>query len=233
MKAHFLKYFALLAFLLLPLSSMGQGKVYTKSNRLADFPTKTTKVVLTGQPILDALLKAEFTSRWRISPYEFCDAEEFEKLRTGTLYYFVHFASDEEFTYMYLTKGGPTGRNTDPLKKAMDVVDIPISAAGTPGSDELVYLPAFIDMIQEYVLKAMVSDRVAYAGIKAIMRGNKKGKTVCESESRGRELFLTEAPGCIVPVIIRSSPDGPHRHQYTMMVSTDNHILYYFKRGNL
>lgn len=233
MKAHFLKYFALLAFLLLPLSSMGQGKVYTKSNRLADFPTKTTKVVLTGQPILDALLKAEFTSRWRISPYEFCDAEEFEKLKSGTLYYFVHFASDDEFTYMFLSKGGPVGKNVDPLKKAMDVVDIPISAAGTPGSDELVYLPAFIDMIQEYVLKAMVSDRVAYAGIKAIVRGNRRGKKVCEDESVGRELFLRETPDYIVPVVIRSSPEGPHRHQYVMMVSTDNHILYEFRRSSL
>lgn len=233
MKAHFLKYFALLAFLLLPFSSMGQGKVYTKSNRLADFPTKTTKVVLTGQPILDALLKAEFTSRWRISPYEFCDAEEFEKLKSGTLYYFVHFASDDEFTYMFLSKGGPVGKNVDPLKKAMEVVSIPISAAGTPGSDELVYLPAFIDMIQEYVLKAMVSDRVAYSGIKAIVRGNKRGKILCESLVRGRELFLDEAPGYIVPVIIKPSPDGPCRHQYIMLVSTDNHILYSFKKSRL
>ncbi len=233
MKARFLKYFALAALLLLPLQSRGQGKFYTKSNRLADFPTKTTKVVLTGQPILDALLKAEFTSRWRISPYEFCDAEEFAALRSGTLYYFVHFVSDDEFTYMHLSKGGPEGRNSDPLKKAMDVVDIPISAAGTPTSDELVYLPAFIDLIQEYLLKAMVSDRAAYMGIKAIVRGNTRGKRVCEKEERGRELFLTEAPDCIVPVVIRSAREGHRAHKYTMMVSTDNHILYYFKRSTL
>ena len=88
-------------------------------------------------------------------------------------------------------------------------------------------------MIQEYVLKAMVSDRVAYSGIKAIIRGNKKGKTVCESESRGRQLFLSESPNCIVPVVIKPSPDGPCRHQYIMMVSTDNHILYEFKRTSL
>lgn len=233
MKGHFLKYFALLAFLLLPLSAMGQGKVYTKSNRIADFPTKTTKVVLTGQPILDALLKAEFTSRWRISPYEFCDDAEFEQLRNGSLYYFVHFASDDEFTYMFLSKGGPVGRNVDPLKKATDVVSIPISAAGTPSSDELVYLPAFIDMIQEYVLKAMVSDRVAYSSIKAIMRRNKRGKILCENVERGRELFLDEAPGYIVPVVIEPSPEGPRKHRYEMQVSTDNHILYSFKKSRL
>ena len=151
------KYFICLLATLLPMTLAAQGDIYTKSARLADFPQKTTKIVLSGDAGLDALLREEITSRWRISPYEFCSPAEFESLRTGTRYYFLHIEKDAEFTWMKLSKGGPASGH--PLRTAMEVVGVPIASAGQISADELVFLPAFIDIVQEYLLKAMKSSR--------------------------------------------------------------------------
>ena len=46
----------LLCLVLLPSICLGQAKIYTKKVRLSDFPTKTTKIVLTGNDLLDSPL---------------------------------------------------------------------------------------------------------------------------------------------------------------------------------
>ena len=122
------KYFLTLLLALLPVSLAAQGTIYTKSARLADFPQKTTKIVLSGQKLLDDVLKEEITSRWRISPYEFCDEEEFLATRTVSRYYYLHFVFDDEFTWMQLYKGGPATGN--PLRTAMEVVSVPVASSG-------------------------------------------------------------------------------------------------------
>ncbi len=231
MKKGLLKYFLSILAACLPVLLHAQGTIYTRSARLADFPQKTTKIVLSGQPDLDAVLKEEITSRWRISPYEFCTEKEYEALRKGTRYYFLHFNSDSEFTWMHLSKGGPSEGN--PLKTAMDVVSIPVYSAGDPQSGELVFLPAFIDIVQEYLLKAMVSDKVSYRGLKGIISRNRKGRHICTDEKLGRELFAYGAPDYIVPVIVWGTPQGKHRHYYRMRISTDDHLLFEYRRRRL
>ena len=228
MKKGLLKYFLALLPAVLPLLLSAQGTIYTRSARLADFPQKTTKIVLSGEPSLDAVLTEEITSRWRISPYEFCTEEEYDALRTGTRYYFLHFKSDDEFTWMHLSKGGPSEGN--PLKTAMEVVSIPVFSAEDPSKDELVFLPAFIDIVQEYLLKAVVSDKVSYRGLAGIVSRNKKGKHICTDADQGRQLFIDGEPDYIVPVIVWGSPLGRHRHYWRMRVSTDDHLLYEYRR---
>ena len=146
------KYFLTLLLALLPAALWAQGNIYTKSARLADFPQKTTKIVLSGQELLDEVLKEEITSRWRISPYEFCTEDEFDALKTLPRYYFLHFEFDDEFTWMHLYKGGPSSGN--PLRTAMEVVGVPIASSENATAEELVFLPAFIDMVQESLLQA-------------------------------------------------------------------------------
>ena len=55
------------------LPASGQGKIYTRKMRLADFPTKTTKIVLEGNSFLELTLREEIAVHWRISPFDFCD----------------------------------------------------------------------------------------------------------------------------------------------------------------
>lgn len=231
MKRGFLKYCLALLAACIPMLLSGQGNIYTKSARLADFPQKTTKIVLTGHDITDAVLKEEITSRWRISPYEFCSVEEYEALRTGTRYYFLHIESDDEFTWMHLSKGGPATGN--PLYTAMEVVKVPVFSAGDPTTDELLYLPAFIDIVQEYLLKAIVSDRVSYQDLRGIVTRKKKGKHIITDEKQGRAFFIAGAPDTIIPIVVWGTPAGKHRRYYRMKVSTDQHLLYEYRRKRL
>lgn len=225
------KYLLALLLSLLPMLLQAQGSIYTRSARLADFPQKTTKIVLSGEPTLDAVLKQEITSRWRISPYEFCTEKDYSALRTGTRYYFLHFKVDDEFTWMHLSKGGPSEGN--PLKTAMEVVSIPVSSADDPTPEELVFLPAYIDIVQDYLLKAMVSDKVSYRDLRGIVSKKKKGKYICNDEELGRQLFMYEAPNYIVPVIVWGSQNGRHRHYYRMRISTGDHLLYEYRRKRI
>ena len=231
MKKALRKYFLTLLLALLPVVLSAQGTIYTKSARLADFPQKTTKIVLSGQELLDDVLKEEITSRWRISPYEFCTEEEFEATRNLSRYYFLHFSYDEEFTWMQLYKGGPSSGN--PLRTAMEVVGVPIASSEDATADELVFLPAFIDMVQEYLLKALVSDKVSYQGLKGIVNKSRKGKFICNDEKEGRELFASGAKATIVPIIIWGTPVGKHRRYWRMRVSTDDHLLYEYRRKRI
>ena len=228
MKTALMKYFLILLLALLPAALWAQGTIYTKSARLADFPQKTTKIVLSGQELLDEVLKEEITSRWRISPYEFCNEDEFQATRTVSRYYFLHFVFDDEFTWMQLYKGGPA--NGNPLRTAMDVVSVPIASSEEATMDELVFLPAFIDMVQEYLLKALVSDKVSYQGLKGILTKSKKGKFICNDEKEGRELFASGAKAKIIPIIVWGTPEGNHRRYWRMRVSTDDHLLYDYRR---
>lgn len=230
MKRAFIKYL-LLGLIILPIAAFGQGTVYTKTMRLADFPQKTTKIVLSGIPAVDALLKEEITSRWRISPYEFCDEAEYKETVHQNLYYFLHFASDADFTYMLLTKGGPNSGN--PLITFMDVVSIPVFSAGEPKHEELVFLPAFIDLVQEYLQKAMVSETHSYGSIKSIKHRIPKGTKVCKDAEEGRRLFIAEAKDTIVPILIWPAETGRRKYYYKLQVSTDNHLLYEFKRKRI
>ena len=228
MKLTFLKYL-IFALLLCPSAAFGQGRVYTRSLRLADFPQKTTRMVLSGKSALDSRLKEEISSRWRISPYEFCDYGQFKAAEKSTLYYFLHTASDADFTYLILTKGGPSSGN--PLERGFDVVSLPIAGADNPDAAELLYMPAFIDLIQEYILAAMESDAVSYKGIGGIARRISRPGLVCKDLEKGRQLFSAEAEGAIVPVLVM--PSGQGKFCYKMLISTDKHHLYKFKKKRL
>ena len=66
-----------------------QAQINTKKVKIGDFTQKTTKVVLNGNPFMDGALKEEVSARWRVSPFEFCTLEEFDKIKTSEDYYFL------------------------------------------------------------------------------------------------------------------------------------------------
>ena len=53
-----------------------QAKFTTRKEKLSDLMYKTTKVVLTGNELLDESFKEEVIRRWRITPYEFCTFDD-------------------------------------------------------------------------------------------------------------------------------------------------------------
>ena len=214
------KYFAVLALIFCWTLSYGQGKVYTKKARLEDFPYKTTRIVLTGREGFDTVVKEEFSSRWMVTPYEFCSVKDYLADKLGTMYYFVRFAFDDHYTYMVLSKSGDP-QAEDQLKRGFDVVMIPIAPAESAGGDELVYLPAYIDIMQEYITRAMESEKVAYRGLKGIC--SKPVGPVYSDRERALPAFIAGEAYANVKVTIPSSSNA--RKYCELIISTDTHEL--------
>ena len=182
---------ALILSMLFPVLLMGEGKVFTKKVRLADFTTKTTKVVLSGSALWDANLKNEITSRWHISPYEFCSVEEYEALKNKPDYYFLRTVrttfKDETgpgLLFLSLIKGGKED-TPDPMSRTFEVVGAPVASTGVSTGREFLFLGAMVDVFQDFVLDAMESDRQAYAGLNTYNSRLAK--------SRAKKIFLSES----------------------------------------
>ena len=54
-----------------------QGKVTTRKHLFADFSDKITKVVMSGNDIIDGVLRQEVVDQWTVSPFEFCSPAEY------------------------------------------------------------------------------------------------------------------------------------------------------------
>ena len=169
--------------MLIPCLCSAEGRVFTRKVRLSDFTTRTTKVVLGGTGILDAALRSEVTSRWHLSPYEFCTVAEYEALKGRADYYFLRLMSDAPkgeaggVLFLSLIKGGKE-KNPDSLDRTFEVVRIPITATEYSSGREFIYLGAFLEIMQEYVEDAMEADTKGYAGLSGystrIARGQRK-----------------------------------------------------------
>lgn len=160
----------LIATVLLPILVSAQAQINTKKVKIEDFMEKTTKVVMTGNLFFDQVFKEEISNRWRISPYEFCSLNEFEKLKTDENYYFLmvvkgQFRKESEpgISMLSVLKGGPAAEKG--LNRMLDVVDVPIMSAENPSGREFVFLPALLDILQDHILLSMERDVAAYSGL--------------------------------------------------------------------
>ena len=254
MKLRLRHLFLTLFLLLAALPAPGQGKVYTRKLRLADFPARTTKVVLGGNPFLELTLREAVAVHWRISPYEFCTPEEYGRLAFSSSYYFLTLAQDRGILFLILSKGGKEGEK-DQLKQTFEVVRIPIAGADDPGGRELVLMGAFLDIIQRFIEEAMTSDRVSYGGLSAYSRKllRDKGKKLVLSEDDlasnvkqdpswsesgirildeddADALFTEGAENVMVSYVVAPTDPGKGAVCYKMVISADTHELCYFEK---
>ena len=155
---------------LLGTAAFGQANIRTRTDILKDFTLLTTRVVLSGDEILDQVLQEEVASRWRISPFEFCTFSEFENQKNNRDYYFLLTARLKGIRYLTLVKGGP-GEGIGDL---YEVVSLPLSPAVGASGRELIYLGALLDFMQLFTDRAM---QFASKGNKAItMLAHNPGK---------------------------------------------------------
>ena len=221
-----LKYILVLASLLLPLLCSGQISVFTKKQRIADFAAKTTKIVLTGDDAFDHCLKSEIASRWRISPYEFCSKAEYENNKSSSKYYFLHTEKmPSGLTEMILTRGGGKGGSSN-LDSHLDVVSVPV---------DIRYMPIIIDIIQNYVEDAKVSETKGMLGLKSY-NGNLRKVARKKIYYANREdeyftdsLIYNSAP-CLVAFSITPDKPSPKAKVALFIASADTHELYYYKK---
>lgn len=239
-----------------------QLKLATRSFRLADFPARTTRVVLTGDAATDAVLKSEISRRWRVSPYEFCSIAEFEKGREAKGFYYL--AILQEFSgrdnvpgpsFLTVIKGGkPKASNPD--EKGFEVISIPYCDGKAGMGREIEYLPVFIDIIQAYMQGAMTSEKTAYTGLSGIIsRGNDKtprrifisredlaagndgsglsGNIEITSEDTVSTILSEGTAGAVVSYVVAKEDAAGGDICYTMLVTADTHELYLFRKHRI
>lgn len=252
----------LLTFAALALTSseaLAQAKINTKKLRIADITTHTTKIVLGGNEMTDAALKSEVSARWRVSPYEFCDAEEYKKIKEDPNYYFLIIARSSERKYdgiltLTLMKGGKAGAE-DPQKRPVEVASLPLCASGFPSGREVTYLPALLDILQDYVSRAVLSDRAGYAGfdlysgnirkigqkrvymseddvvpeLDAAVKAKCFGEdfVLTDEESVDKE-FLNSSYNTLVSYVVAPFDPQDGSWCYKMLIDAETHELYWF-----
>lgn len=230
MKRRLTHLFLSLLLLAATLPVCGQGKIYTRKMRLADFPTKTTKIVLAGHSFLELTLREEISAHWRISPFEFCTQEEYARLIHSSDYYFLTLLQEEGIAYLTLSKGGKEGEK-DQLKQAFEVVRMPMASVDDPTGRELVFMGAFLDIIQHFVEQAILSDKVAYGGLEASNGLRLKGKTVYLDPDAADEAYLEEKADALLGITIAPVQVSFNTFCYKMLISADTHELFYYERS--
>ena len=236
-----------------------QGKIVTRKHRISDFTSKVTRVVLSGNELFDLRFQEEISRRWRISPYEFCSRAEYEASKKNTDYYFLIPVNGQLKTesapgvaFLSLEKGGEENSN-DPAKASLTILNFPYASASFPSGREFVFLPAIIDIIQDYTLQAMTSDVAGYTGLGGYAQRLRK--------NWDKDIYLSEdditeplEPGCglesydedevdeafaegredlLVGYVVAPSDPENGSWCYKMVFSADTHELYYFDRHKI
>lgn len=260
------KALAIMISVLLPALAWGQAQINTKKVKIGDFTQKTTKVVLSGNEFMDSVLKDEVTARWRISPYEFCTLEEFNGMKSSDEYYFLiitngQFKKDQSPTLQFLTlvKGGKGSEKG--IDGMLEVVSMPIAAAQFPSGREIVFLPAFIDIMQGYTLDSMEKDSKAYGGLGNYSAGIPDSDSMriifsaedlavspefiekAESEFGDKfeiaeeedvdKLMLENTENAIVSYVVAPFEPKNGAYCYKMLINAQTHQLYYYKRHRI
>ena len=151
-------------------SLFAQGKVTTRKHLFADFTDKITKVVMSGNDVLDGALRQEVVDLWTVSPFEFCPMSEYESLKKSDKYYFLLVTAgqakgEEEPMVRFLTleKGG--AEKGDNVALRTEVISLPLCPVENGFGRELVFLPALVKGVQDFATEAMASEKVAYSGM--------------------------------------------------------------------
>ena len=160
----------LFALLCVSAAAFAQGRVTTRKYLFSDFTDKITKVVMSGNELLDGALRQEVVDQWTASPFEFCPMAEYETLKKSDTYYFLLMtagqAKGEEapmVRFLTLEKGGADKGDNVALRT--EVISLPLCPVEGGDGRELVFLPALVKGIQEFTLEAMESEKVAYTGM--------------------------------------------------------------------
>ncbi len=251
--------------LIMPLALAGQAQIDTKKVKISDFTQKVTKIVLNGNGFYDTALKDEVAARWRISPYEFCTLEDFETLKDNDNYYFLMttFGQFRKETapglqFLTLVKGGKGAEKG--IGHMLEIVSLPIASAEYPSGRELVFLPAFLDIIQNHTLASMEQDIKGYGGlasnnaslgktdgIEVVISIDDLSKDVSEEqiemlehkgviitdEDDADQYMLDNVPGTMVSYVAVPSEPVAGSFCYKMLIDSQTHQIYYFKRHRI
>ena len=252
-----------IAGLLLTTDALGQAQITTRREKLKDFTSKTTKVVLTGDEFLDEAVKESVAATWTVSPYEFCTNEEFQNLKGNADFYFLmvvkgQFRRESEpgIDMLTLVKGGEGADKS--INDMFEVVSFPLRSTEDPSGREFVLLPAFLKIIQEHTTSLTDTEMKAYSNIGAkdtkklrikriffwaedfapqvdeqTKRSLDEDILIKEDEDEVDEIFSEGTFNTVVSYVVAPSEPVNGSICYKMLIGSDNHELYYFKKHKI
>lgn len=252
-----------IAGLLLTTDALGQAQITTRREKLKDFTSKTTKVVLTGDEFLDEAVKESVATTWTVSPYEFCSNEEFQNLKGNADFYFLmvvkgQFRRESEpgIDMLTLVKGGEGADKS--INDMFEVVSFPLRSTEDPSGREFVLLPAFLKIIQEHTTSLTDTEMKAYSNIGAkdskklrikriffwaedfapqvdeqTKRSLDEDILIKEDEDEVDEIFTEGTFNTVVSYVVAPSEPVNGSICYKMLIGSDNHELYYFKKHKI
>ena len=252
-----------IAGLLLTTDALGQAQITTRREKLKDFTSKTTKVVLTGDEFLDEAVKESVAATWTVSPYEFCSNEELQNLKGNADFYFLmvvkgQFRRESEpgIDMLTLVKGGEGADKS--INDMFEVVSFPLRSTEDPSGREFVLLPAFLKIIQEHTTSLTDTEMKAYSNIGAkdskklrikriffwaedfapqvdeqTKRSLDEDILIKEDEDEVDEIFSEGTFNTVVSYVVAPSEPVNGSICYKMLIGSDNHELYYFKKHKI
>ena len=179
----------LLCALVAPAAAYGQSRTLKDAIRGVkndvDYTSKTLKVVLKGDnSVSDLALKDAVERNWTITPYEFTDYKEYDKIEADTSFLFLMFLKQDTGTpakYLSIFRGDPT------LKTKKGLIDfifeLPISGIGEEEEAGLPYIPLYVKAMQNRV-------RDHYNTLVGIMPHS--GEINEMDMAEGKEIYMTE-----------------------------------------
>lgn len=263
MKRNFTILICLLAGMLFSADLFAQAQIYTRKEKLKDITAKTTKVVLTGDEMLDEALKESVAAAWTMSPYEFCTNGEFEKLKTSDKFYFLLVVKGQQrkesepgIDMLTLVKGGEGASKS--INDMLEVVTFPLRSAVEPSGREFVLLPAFLNIIQEHAQSLISSEVKAYSTLSAedtkklaIKRiyfskddfapqvDNKTIESLDEDiiieddEEDVDKVFSDGTYNAVISYIVAPTEPVNGSVCYKLLIGADNHKLYWYKKHKI
>jgi hypothetical protein len=259
------KIISLLILMIMPLLAGAQAQINTKKVKIAAFTEKVTKVVLNGNAFYDSAFREEIAARWRISPYEFCTLQDFENLKEDDSYYFLLITQGQfrketapGLQFLSLVKGGEGADKG--IDKMLEVVSLPFASAEYPSGRELVFLPAFLDIIQDHTLESMERDINAYGGLRNYTANISKSKemdivfaeddiaeeipdsymerkfddaiTVTDEDSADKYM-IENTENTLVSYVAAPTEPLSGSFCYKMLIDAGTHKLYYFRKHKI
>ena len=136
-----------------------EQKVSSGREYYADIPARMTKVVTTGDnSMTDLIFRSAVEENWNISPFEFCDYEEFDRIKTDTNYYFLmrvdkmhRSENDPAMEFVCFLKGN--SKADDGISAMPELISLPLFPENDDNDRIYTYLPAYMNIIQNYLQK--------------------------------------------------------------------------------
>ena len=254
---------ALIAMTIIPADLFGQAQIYTRKEKLKDITTKTVKVVMTGDEILDEALKQSVTSTWTMSPFEFCTQEEFNKIKSDSKFYFLIVVKGQQrkesepgIDLLTMVKGGEGSDKS--INDMLEVVTFPLRSAVDPSGREFVLLPAFLSIMQEHAQGLTSSEVKAYSTVGAtdskklrmkqiyfyeedfsptldekVVESLDEDIFVKDDEQEVDDIFTNGTFNAVVSYVVAPTEPVNGSVCYKMLIGADDHKLYWYKKHRI